>query len=191
MPSKVVKYPVEYRGLGELKKLEHNPRTITKEAMERLKKSIKDNEDYFEARPIILFNRTGELVILAGNQRYEAAKALGIDQVPTVLLEGLTEERECEIVIRDNVELGDWDFDILANEWDVDALLDWGGDELVPPTASGLVEQLKQADFVEKENYFIKKPFVLVFYDDKTKDKLAGLLGVEKLEDDVYDVATL
>ncbi len=115
-----------YRNLGELKKLPNNPRTIKKDDMERLKKSIKDNPDYFEARPIILSNRTGELVILAGNQRCEAAKALGMDKVPTFLLEGLTEAREREIIIRDNVSNGDWDMDALANEWDEKELTEWG-----------------------------------------------------------------
>lgn len=119
---------VIYRKLSELKKLPNNPRTIKKDDMERLKKSIKDNPDYFEARPIILSNRTGDLVILAGNQRYEAAKALKMDEVPTFLLEGLTEAREREIIIRDNVSNGEWDMDALANEWDTQDLTDWGVD---------------------------------------------------------------
>ena len=120
---------IEYRKLSELKKLSNNPRIIKKDDMERLKKSIKNNPDYFEARPIILSNRTGELVILAGNQRYEAAKAL---KVPTFLLEGLTEDREREIIIRDNVSNGDWDMDALANEWDIDLLQEWGVEEIKP-----------------------------------------------------------
>jgi DNA modification methylase len=119
---------IVYRKLVDLKKLPNNPRTIKKDDMERLKKSIKDNPDYFEARPIILSNRTGDLVILAGNQRYEAAKALKMDEVPTFLLEGLTEAREREIIIRDNVRNGDWDMDALANEWDTQELTDWGVD---------------------------------------------------------------
>lgn len=123
---------IEYRKLTELKKLPGNPRTIKKKDMDTLKQSVKDNPDYFEARPLILSNRTGELVILAGNQRYEAAKALGMDKVPTMLLEGLTEEREREIIIRDNVNNGEWDYDILANEWDMDDLTKWGVDGLKP-----------------------------------------------------------
>lgn len=79
-----------YRQLANLKKLANNPRTITKKDMNRLKKSVAENRDYFEARPIILSDRTGELVIIAGNQRYEAAKALKIDKVPTFLLSGST-----------------------------------------------------------------------------------------------------
>lgn len=122
------KAQVEYRKLTELKELPGNPRTIKKDQFEKLKQSLKDNADYFEARPIILSNRTGELVILAGNQRYKAAKAIGMSEVPTILLEGLSEEREKEIIIRDNVENGDWDWDALANEWDASMLDSWGVD---------------------------------------------------------------
>ena len=123
-----VKAQVQYRKLSELKELEGNPRIIKKDQFEKLKQSLKDNADYFEARPIILSDRTGELVILAGNQRYKAAKAIGMQEVPTVLLEGLSEAREQEIIIRDNVENGEWDMDILANEWNADVLESWGVD---------------------------------------------------------------
>ena len=58
----------KYRKLSELHELPGNPRTIKKDQFEKLKKSIKDNADYFEARPIILSNRTGKLVIIAGRQ---------------------------------------------------------------------------------------------------------------------------
>lgn len=117
---------VEYRLVENLNELERNPRQISKENFDILKKSIENNPDYFEARPVILSNRTGELVVIAGNQRLKAAKALGLTEVPTVLLEGLTEEREREIIIRDNVENGEWDFDVLADEWDIDELKGWG-----------------------------------------------------------------
>ena len=117
---------VEYRPIADLHELPGNPRTIKKDQFEKLKQSIKDNADYFEARPIILSDRTGELVILAGNQRYKAAKAIGLKEVPTILLPNLTEEREKEIIIRDNVENGDWDWDALANEWDASMLDSWG-----------------------------------------------------------------
>lgn len=94
---------VIYRKTEELVKLENNPRTITQEQLQKLKESIQSNPDYFEARPIILSDRTGELVIIAGNQRYDACVQLGIKEVPTVLISNLTEEREREIIIRDNV----------------------------------------------------------------------------------------
>ena len=66
------------------------------------------------------------LVILAGNQRYEAARHLKLREVPTHLIEGLTAEKEREIIIRDNVENGEFDFGILASEWASEPLVDWG-----------------------------------------------------------------
>lgn len=151
------KAQVEYRKLSELKELEGNPRIIKKDQFEKLKQSLKDNADYFEARPIILSNRTGELVILAGNQRYKAAKAIGLKEVPTILLEGLSEEREQEIVIRDNVENGEWDFDILANEWDTDKLLDWGV-PAAPKIDWASVDELSEQSYDKPEHEKLQCP---------------------------------
>lgn len=119
---------MQYRKLTDLKKLDNNPRRIKVADMEKLVNSIKDNPEYFEARPLILSDRTGELVILAGNQRYEAAKMMGLHEVPTHLIKGLSEEKEREIVIRDNTTSGEWDFDELANSWSDLDLIDWGVD---------------------------------------------------------------
>jgi ParB-like chromosome segregation protein Spo0J len=117
---------MEYRKLSELHKLENNPRTIKDIDMAKLMQSIRKFPKYFEKRPLILSNRTGKLVVICGNQRYEASKALGLTEVPTDLLEGLTEEEEREIIIRDNVPNGEWDWDLLANDWDSVLLDQWG-----------------------------------------------------------------
>lgn len=147
---KTTTHQVEYRAISELNELEGNPRTIKKDDFERLKKSLQDNQDYFEARPIILSDRTGKLVIIAGNQRYKAAKAIGLTEVPTVLLSGLSEEREREIVIRDNVENGEWDFEILANEWDIESLQDWGVKDVKP--FKEIIED--EPDPIDEENTY-------------------------------------
>jgi len=117
---------MEYTKTSDIKLLERNPRYIEEDDFDRLKKSIEDNPDYFEARPLILSDRTGELVVIAGNQRLRAARALGLEKVPTFTLHGLTIEREKEITIRDNVSNGKWDFEILANEWNMKDLVEWG-----------------------------------------------------------------
>src|SRR3990167_5835226 len=101
---------MQYREIKDLKELPGNPRVINEKQFNILVRSITDNKEYFEARPLILSDRTGELVILAGNQRYKAAKHLGIETVPTFLLKGLTEEKEMEIIIRDNISNGEWDW---------------------------------------------------------------------------------
>lgn len=127
--NKKTKFKVEYRPLEELVPLENNPRYIKEEDFERLCASVQNNPELFEAQPVILSNRTGQLVILAGNQRYRAAKEVGLKEVPTVLLTGLTEAKEKEIIIRTNITNGRWDWDRLANDdWNTDDLDSWGVD---------------------------------------------------------------
>ena len=178
---------VIYRKLSELKKLPNNPRTIKKDDMERLKKSIHDNPDYFEARPIILSNRTGDLVILAGNQRYEAAKALGMDEVPTFLLEGLTEAREREIIIRDNVSNGEWDFDILANEFDIDDLESWGVDNIKKSISDEKNIEEKPPTIVTSFITFDYNDEIALGISDETAVKLMGEMVNYRKEHGTYD----
>lgn len=142
-----------YRKVEELKKLENNPRTISDEQIQILKESIQNNPDYFEARPIILSDRTGELVIIAGNQRYDACLSLGIQQVPTVLIPNLTEERERELVIRDNINNGTWDIAKLF-EWDCDDLLNWGMEGIsFPETADFSEDDADSSNVLKNANY--------------------------------------
>ena len=138
---------IEYININKLNLLSNNPRNITKENFERLKQSIKDNPDYFEARPLIVSDRTGELIVIAGNQRLKASQELGLKQVPCCILKNLTEEREKEIIIRDNVELGDWDYDLLANEWETEDLQDWGVDI---PFCESILDNLDDDCFSDK-----------------------------------------
>jgi DNA modification methylase len=136
---------MEYRKLKDIKLLDRNPRTIRDDDFKKLVQSIEANPDYFEARPLILSDRTGELVIIAGNQRYRAAKELKLKEVPTFLIKDLTEEREKEIIIRDNVSNGQWDWDLLANDWDVDQLEDWGLD--IPNFGTDEILEATEDDF--------------------------------------------
>ena len=131
---------IVYRKIEELNKLDSNPRTITEEDMEVLKDSIRNNPDYLEARPLVLSDRTGTLVIIDGNQRYEACLQLGLKEVPTALLHGLTEEREREIIIRANVNNGKWDLTKLF-EWDYLELMDWGVEGISFPEISDFNEE--------------------------------------------------
>jgi hypothetical protein len=122
----------QIRKLTQLHKYPGNPRIIQDKALEDLAKSLKDNSEYFNSRPLILSNRTGKLVILAGNQKYEAAKLAGLKQVPTFLIENLTEKQEQEIVIRDNAHAGEWDFDELRENWGYLPLGEWMANEWGP-----------------------------------------------------------
>lgn len=145
---------VIYRKIESLSKLENNPRTITPEDMERLKESISNNPDYLEAHPIVLSDRTGELVIIDGNQRYEACVQLGMNEVPTALLHGLTEEREKEIIIRANVNNGKWDLSKLF-DWDYSDLMDWGVEGISFPDINDFDEEDSDStvNMLRNQNY--------------------------------------
>jgi len=122
----------EYLPIEKLKLNDNNPRMISDDAFARLCDSIKENPAYFEARPILCSNRTGENVIIGGNMRYRAAKHLGMAKAPVIVMAGLTEAKEKELIIRDNVSDGQWDFEILANDFEEFNLAELGLEIKIP-----------------------------------------------------------
>ena len=102
-----------------------NPRLVNKSKYEKLKKSIQDFPEMLKLRPLIVNEHN---VILGGNMRYKALVELGYKEVPVIKAEDLTERQAQEFIVKDNLSYGDWDFDILANEWDSVELEDWGLD---------------------------------------------------------------
>lgn len=104
-----------------------NPRFITDPRFEKLCKGLQECPGLFIVRPCLASDRTGKPVIYAGNMRYRGAVHLGWTEVP-VIIETLTEAEEKQRTIRDNVELGEWQADELANGWDRPQLEEWGLD---------------------------------------------------------------
>jgi site-specific DNA-methyltransferase (adenine-specific) len=76
-----------------------------------------------ELRPIVV---DSNMVVLGGNMRLKASIAAGLKEVDILIADQLTDEQKAEFIIKDNVGFGEWDWDLLANEWDVDALTEWG-----------------------------------------------------------------
>lgn len=112
---------------GQIEGVPKNPRIIKDERFESLKKSIQDDPEMLELREIIAYDNGGELVIVGGNMRYRALKDLGIKEAPVKILPQETApEKIRAFIIKDNVAFGQNDWDILANEWEVDELTDWG-----------------------------------------------------------------
>jgi len=102
-----------------------NPRYIKGDKFEKLVKSIREFPQMLELRPIVV---NKDMVVLGGNMRLKACEEAGIEQVPIIFADNLTEEQQKEFIIKDNSSFGEWDWDILANEWDIDMLNDWGID---------------------------------------------------------------
>lgn len=117
---------VELRPIADLVFNPDNPREIKDEEIAALADSIAAHPRYFTARPVILSDRTGVLIIIAGEQRTKAAQYLGRKEVPTILLSGLTEEEESEIMIRDNTHAGKWNVAALVKKWAGKPLAQWG-----------------------------------------------------------------
>ena len=111
---------VDIRTVKENKK---NPRYIRDNKFKKLVKSIKDFPEMLEYRPIIVDEN---MTILGGNMRYKAAKAAGLFEIYIDIVKDWTDKQKEQFIIKDNVGFGDWDWDLLANEWDVKDLNDWG-----------------------------------------------------------------
>ena len=113
--------------IDDVKPNPKNPRTIKKEQLERLATSIKEFPDMMSLRPIVVDENN---TILGGNMRWQALKKLGRETVEVTRAEGLTESQKREFIVKDNVAFGDWDWDELANEYDIQELKDWGLEDI-------------------------------------------------------------
>jgi hypothetical protein len=114
--------------LTDIKPNPDNPRVIRDEKFKRLCKSIQDFPKMMELRPIVI---DSDNVVLGGNMRLKALQSLGFKDVPDSWVkraEDLTEEEKKRFIITDNAGFGEWDWDMLANEWNADDLVQWGLD---------------------------------------------------------------
>lgn len=111
--------------ISEIKLNPNNPRLIKDDKFIKLVQSIKDFPEMLDIRPIVV---NSDMVILGGNMRFKACKEAGLKEIPVIIADNLTEDQQKEFLIKDNVSGGEWDWDMLANEWDVEQLDKWGLD---------------------------------------------------------------
>jgi len=111
--------------ISEVKNNPKNPRLIKDDKFRKLVKSIQEFPQMLELRPIVVDENN---IVLGGNMRLKACKEAGLKEVYIVKAENLTEQQKDEFIVKDNVGFGEWDWDMLANEWDVDQLTEWGLD---------------------------------------------------------------
>lgn len=114
--------------LSKLKPNPNNPRIIKDDKFVKLKKSIEDFPKMLALRPIVVGN---DFVVLGGNMRLRALQDLGYKDIPDEWVkktDELTEDEKKRFIIEDNVPFGEWDWSILANEWDAEKLAEWGLD---------------------------------------------------------------
>jgi hypothetical protein len=134
--------------VNQIKPNDSNPRIIKEAKFKKLVQSIKDFPEMLDLRPVIIDE---DNVILGGNMRYKACVEAGLKEVPVKVAKGLTEEQKQEFIVKDNVGFGEWDWGILANEWDSVKLAEWGLDVWQNEDD---IEEMKSPDNSETENPF-------------------------------------
>ena len=117
---------IELIPIADLTLLDKNPRKITSEQMDKLVASLKNDPEFFNLRPCLVNKIGDKLTVYAGNQRVRAAKKLKWKSVPCIVSTDLDIKIIKERTIKDNKTYGEFDFDLLANEWDVDLLYESG-----------------------------------------------------------------
>jgi hypothetical protein len=172
-----------------------NPRSIKDDKFKKLVASLKTFPDMIEYRPVIV---NKDMVIIAGNMRYRAAVELGYKKIPTIVAKDLTEEQEKELIIKDNISYGEWDWDMLANEWDTDELTEWGLDVWKKPEdidysildevdlsgdISDMTKNIKKAIQIEFEMEHFEEAQELVKYWREQGLYIGGFL-MEKLKEE-------
>ena len=116
--------------ISEVKTNPNNPRTLKDDKFRKLVKSIQEFPQMLEIRPIVV---NDEMVVLGGNMRLKACKEAGLKEIHIIKASNLTEDQQKQFIIKDNVGFGEWDWDMLANEWNTEELEEWGLDVWTQP----------------------------------------------------------
>tara|TARA_R110000744_G_scaffold377350_1_gene492269 strand:- start:84 stop:659 length:576 start_codon:yes stop_codon:yes gene_type:complete len=157
-----------------------NPRLIKNHKFRKLVRSIKEFPEMLKLRPIVVDENN---IILGGNMRYKACIEVGLKEVYVIQADDLSEDQKKEFIIKDNVGFGEWDWDILANDWETTELKDWGIDVWQPEEAVdyGVLDDIDLEDEIENMYDQTKKSIILEFsteqYEKDVKDLYEDLKG--------------
>lgn len=153
--------------ISEVKTNPKNPRLIKDDKFKKLVKSIQDFPEMLELRPIVVDENN---IVLGGNMRLKACKEAGLKEVYIVKAENLTDLQKDEFIVKDNVGFGEWDWDMLANEWDTEKLDEWGLD--LPVILDSSEDDLKDLSSTIDNLYRIEIVCKDEEHQEKTYNKL-------------------
>jgi len=173
--------------ISEVKNNPKNPRLIKDDKFRKLVKSIQEFPQMLELRPIVVDENN---IVLGGNMRLKACKEAGLKEVYIVKAENLTEQQKDEFIVKDNVGFGEWDWDILANEWDAEKLDEWGLDLPVDLSVQEVLEAEEDDYEVPNEintdivlgDLFEIGEHRLLCGDSTDSDQVAKLMNGEKAD---------
>jgi len=176
--------------LTALKTNPNNPRICKDDKFFKLVNSIREFPKMMELRPIVVDE---QMIIQGGNMRFKAIKELGLKEIPDSWVKqanDLTEDEKKRFIISDNVGFGEWDNEMLANEWDSVELEAWGLD--LPNFEVDEVLEAKEDDFDVPEggietdivlgDLFEIGEHRLLCGDSTDSDSVAKLMNGEKAE---------
>ena len=147
--------------ISEVRSNENNPRFIKDYKFKKLVTSIKEFPEMLKLRPIVVNN---EMVVLGGNMRLKACKEAGLKEVWILKAEELTEAQQREFIVKDNVGFGEWDWDLLANEWDQSQLDDWGL-ELNIGEKIDLMNENEDLEIEQSLQIMPQKEYIIIYAD--------------------------
>jgi ParB-like chromosome segregation protein Spo0J len=171
--------------ITDIKPNPNNPRLIKDDKFKKLVKSIQDFPEMMAKRPIVCVTDVdGKIYPLGGNMRYKALKELNYKEIPkewVQMADEWTEEQRREFVIKDNVGFGEWDWDQLANEWDVEELESWGLDVIdVKVTIDGEEQEIEEI-FEPALELGIEKEYLMIVFENQEEHREAiEKLGLKK-----------
>lgn len=168
---KVAWVPIE-----QVKPNPENPRKISEAKIKELMQSMTDLPEMLEFRFLVVDRYTGYL--LGGNQRWTAAKRLGLKKIPVAYSDEMTEEQKNEFIIRDNIEAGEWDEEALHFQFKDFPLVNWG---LVTGAQADAADRDEDKSGVADakviyDNATIKQ--IVVYFDAETHTKITNQLDI-------------
>ncbi len=135
---------IEWLPTAQILPNQDNPRNINDDKFRKLVQSIKDMPEMLTARPLVV---NQENVVLGGNMRLKALQEVGAEEVPVMRVDW-PEHKQRAFIIKDNLGYGEWDWDVLANEWDAVQLEAWGLDVWTPESEMGAAVMPGDTDVV-------------------------------------------
>lgn len=164
-----------------------NPRIIKDHKFKQLVKSIQDFPQMLEIRPIVV---DADMIVLGGNMRLRACQEAKLKEVPVIVASELTPEQQKEFIIKDNVGFGEWDWDMIANEWEQDTLVEWGLDLPKFETIGEIEAKGRMAASLDEKldtyvNASIKQ--VVLYYEFNLYEKIIQMLDKVAQENNLED----
>ena len=152
-----------------------NPRIIKNDKFKKLVKSIQEFPEMLKLRPIVVDE---DMMVLGGNMRLKASKDAGLKEVWIEVAEGLTEEQKKEFIVKDNVGFGEWEWDMLANEWDSVQLAEWGLD----------VWENQDDSIIEDDDTYTRKIVAPTYEPKNEKPNIVDLFNTKKADELIYKI---